>query len=75
LVERARACERAGFAGIAGMDHLAPPLADQHPMYEAMVTTNWLAAREVERSYVWFSDFAPPETLAAFGEEVIRHFG
>lgn len=44
VVERAQAAERAGFAGISGMDHLAPPLADQHPMYEAMVTTAWLAA-------------------------------
>ncbi len=25
----------------------------------------------VERIYTWFTDFAPPETLAAFGQEVI----
>jgi alkanesulfonate monooxygenase SsuD/methylene tetrahydromethanopterin reductase-like flavin-dependent oxidoreductase (luciferase family) len=30
-----------------------------------------LAARGVERVYTWFCDFAPPETLAAFGETVI----
>ncbi len=30
-----------------------------------------LAARGVERVYAWFSDFAPPETLTAFGREVI----
>ena len=30
-----------------------------------------LADRGVERFYVWFTDFAPPETLAAFGSEVI----
>lgn len=30
-----------------------------------------LSARGVERVYVWFCDFAPPETLAAFGETVI----
>ena len=30
-----------------------------------------LADRGVERFYVWFTDFAPPETLAAFGAEVI----
>ena len=30
-----------------------------------------LAERGVERAYVWFTDFAPPETLAAFGQEVI----
>lgn len=44
LAERARAAERAGFAGIAGMDHLAPPMAEGHPMYEAMITNAWLAA-------------------------------
>jgi len=27
--------------------------------------------RGVERFYVWFTDFAPPATLAAFGEQVI----
>jgi alkanesulfonate monooxygenase SsuD/methylene tetrahydromethanopterin reductase-like flavin-dependent oxidoreductase (luciferase family) len=31
-----------------------------------------LAERGVQRAYVWFCDFAQPETLAAFGEEVIR---
>ncbi len=30
-----------------------------------------LADRGVERSYVWFCDFAPPDTLAAFGEGVV----
>lgn len=30
-----------------------------------------LAERGVERSYVWFTDFSAPETIAAFGEEVI----
>lgn len=44
LVERARAAEKAGFAGIAGMDHLAPPLASTFPMFEAMVTSTWIAA-------------------------------
>jgi alkanesulfonate monooxygenase SsuD/methylene tetrahydromethanopterin reductase-like flavin-dependent oxidoreductase (luciferase family) len=44
LVASARAAEAAGFAGIAGMDHLAPPAAERHPMYEAMVTNTWLAA-------------------------------
>jgi alkanesulfonate monooxygenase SsuD/methylene tetrahydromethanopterin reductase-like flavin-dependent oxidoreductase (luciferase family) len=29
------------------------------------------AAQGVERVYAWFCDFAPPETLAGFGEEVI----
>jgi alkanesulfonate monooxygenase SsuD/methylene tetrahydromethanopterin reductase-like flavin-dependent oxidoreductase (luciferase family) len=44
LVERAQAAEAAGFDGIAGMDHLAPPLAEDQPMYSATVTSTWLAA-------------------------------
>jgi alkanesulfonate monooxygenase SsuD/methylene tetrahydromethanopterin reductase-like flavin-dependent oxidoreductase (luciferase family) len=44
LVERAQAAERAGFTGMSGMDHLAPPLAFEQPMYEAMTTNMWLAA-------------------------------
>ena len=45
VVERAIAAEAAGFAGIAGMDHLMPPMATGHPMYEAMTTATWVAAR------------------------------
>ena len=30
-----------------------------------------LHERGVERFYVWFADFAPPETLEAFGQGVI----
>ena len=44
VVERARAAEAAGFTGIAFMDHLAPPLAESHPMHEAMTTATWVAA-------------------------------
>lgn len=44
MVERARAAEAAGFRGIALMDHLAPPLALEQPMYDAIVTAAWLAA-------------------------------
>jgi alkanesulfonate monooxygenase SsuD/methylene tetrahydromethanopterin reductase-like flavin-dependent oxidoreductase (luciferase family) len=44
LVARARAAEAAGFVAMTGMDHLAPPMAEGQPMYEAMVTTTWLAA-------------------------------
>ena len=44
LVARARAAEAAGFVGITGMDHLVPPMADDQPMFEAIVTTTWLAA-------------------------------
>jgi alkanesulfonate monooxygenase SsuD/methylene tetrahydromethanopterin reductase-like flavin-dependent oxidoreductase (luciferase family) len=45
LVARARAAEAAGFAGVALMDHLAPPMAADQPMFEAIVTATWLAAR------------------------------
>jgi alkanesulfonate monooxygenase SsuD/methylene tetrahydromethanopterin reductase-like flavin-dependent oxidoreductase (luciferase family) len=45
LVERARAAEAAGFAGVALMDHLMPPQAEGHPMFEALTTATWLAAR------------------------------
>lgn len=44
IVERARSAEDAGFEGIGLMDHLAPPMALDQPMYEAMVTATWLAA-------------------------------
>jgi alkanesulfonate monooxygenase SsuD/methylene tetrahydromethanopterin reductase-like flavin-dependent oxidoreductase (luciferase family) len=33
-----------------------------------------LAAQRVERFYVWFSDFAAPDTLHEFGESVIKAF-
>ncbi len=45
LVQRASAAEQAGFLGITGMDHLAPPGAAKSPMYEAMIANAWLAAR------------------------------
>jgi len=44
LVTRARAAESGGFDGIALMDHLSPPGATGHPMFEAMTTATWLAA-------------------------------
>src|SRR5438105_2744146 len=44
IVERAQAAESAGFDGIAFMDHLAPPAAEGHPMFEAMTTASWVAA-------------------------------
>ena len=67
LVERARAAEAAGFDGIAGMDHLAPPLADDQPMYEAMVTNTWLAAHTSTltiSSLVLCDSFRHPAMLA-----------
>jgi alkanesulfonate monooxygenase SsuD/methylene tetrahydromethanopterin reductase-like flavin-dependent oxidoreductase (luciferase family) len=67
LVDRARAAEAAGFAGMTGMDHLAPPLADGQTMYEAIVTTTWLAAH-TERmrigSLVLCDAFRHPAVLA-----------
>jgi len=44
IVERARAAEAAGFDGIAFMDHLAPPMAKDKPMYDAMATAAWVLA-------------------------------
>jgi alkanesulfonate monooxygenase SsuD/methylene tetrahydromethanopterin reductase-like flavin-dependent oxidoreductase (luciferase family) len=67
LVTRAQAAEAAGFAGIAGMDHLVPPQAEHQPMFEAMVTTTWLAAH-TERlrvgSLVLCDAFRLPAVLA-----------
>ena len=67
LVARAQAAEAAGFVGITGMDHLAPPMADEQPMYEAMVTTTWMAAH-TERicvgSLVLCDAFRHPAVLA-----------
>ncbi len=67
LVDRARAAEEAGFGGVAGMDHLAPPLAESSPMFDAMVTNTWLAAR-TERlkvgSLVLCDSFRHPAVLA-----------
>jgi alkanesulfonate monooxygenase SsuD/methylene tetrahydromethanopterin reductase-like flavin-dependent oxidoreductase (luciferase family) len=44
LVGTARAAEAAGFGGMVGMDHLAPPGAENQPMFEAMIVNTWLAA-------------------------------
>jgi alkanesulfonate monooxygenase SsuD/methylene tetrahydromethanopterin reductase-like flavin-dependent oxidoreductase (luciferase family) len=67
LVARARAAEAAGFVGITGMDHLVPPMAADQPMFEAMVTTTWLAAH-MERlrvgSLVLCDAFRHPAMLA-----------
>jgi alkanesulfonate monooxygenase SsuD/methylene tetrahydromethanopterin reductase-like flavin-dependent oxidoreductase (luciferase family) len=45
IVDRAVAAEAAGFEGIAFMDHLAPPLAFEHDMWEAMTVAGWVLAR------------------------------
>ena len=67
LVDRARVAQEAGFSGIAGMDHLVPPAAESSPMFEAMTTSTWLAAR-TERlrvgSLVLCDAFRHPAVLA-----------
>ena len=70
LVARARAAEAAGFVGMTGMDHLAPPLVDDQPMFEAIVATTWLAAhteRIMLGSLVLCDAFRLPALLAAPG--------
>lgn len=67
LVDRARAAERVGFVGVSGMDHLAPPLAESSPMYEAMTTNTWLAAHTDRLrigSLVLCDSFRHPAVLA-----------
>ena len=44
MVERAQVAEESGFDGLALMDHLAPPMAEGHPMHDAMITAAWLGA-------------------------------
>jgi alkanesulfonate monooxygenase SsuD/methylene tetrahydromethanopterin reductase-like flavin-dependent oxidoreductase (luciferase family) len=67
LVERARNAEAAGFDGIAGMDHMAPPRAEDQPMFEAMISTTWLAAHTSRLSLgslVLCDSFRHPAQLA-----------
>ena len=45
IVDRAVVAERSGFRGMAFMDHLAPPMAETQPMYEAMTLATLVAAR------------------------------
>lgn len=45
IVQRALAAEANGFDGIAFMDHLVPPLADDQDMWEAITTAAWVLAR------------------------------
>lgn len=67
LVVRARAAEAGGFVGIAGMDHLAPPMAEGQPMYDAMITAAMLAAHTTTLrvgSLVMGDAFRHPAVLA-----------
>ena len=53
--------------GMAGMDHLAPPMAEQHDMYEALTTNAWLLAhteRLVQGQLVLCDAFRHPAMLA-----------
>lgn len=45
IVERALTAEAVGFEGVAFMDHLAPPMALDAPMWEAMQLAGWVLAR------------------------------
>lgn len=45
MVERVQIAVDAGFGGVALMDHLAPPMAEAQPMWDAMVAASWLGAR------------------------------
>lgn len=44
MVERAQVAVNHGFSGVALMDHLAPPMAEDQPMWDAMVAATWLGA-------------------------------
>jgi alkanesulfonate monooxygenase SsuD/methylene tetrahydromethanopterin reductase-like flavin-dependent oxidoreductase (luciferase family) len=67
LSERALHAESAGFAGMAGMDHMAPPLAESSPMFDAMITNAWLATQTRRLrvgSLVLCDSFRHPAVLA-----------
>src|SRR2546421_2204854 len=44
LVEKARVAESVGFRGMAFIDHLIPPMVEDQPLSEAIVTATWVAA-------------------------------
>ena len=67
VVARAQAAEAAGFTGIAFMDHLAPPMAETQPMFEAMTLATWVAARTetlIVSHLVLCDSFRHPSVLA-----------
>jgi alkanesulfonate monooxygenase SsuD/methylene tetrahydromethanopterin reductase-like flavin-dependent oxidoreductase (luciferase family) len=67
LVEKAVAAEAAGFTGMAGMDHMAPPLAEEHDMLESLTTHAWLLAHTqhlVQAPLVLCDAFRHPAVLA-----------
>ena len=67
LVTIAKLAERCGFIGMAGMDHLIAPGAEDQVAYEAMVTNTWLAAHTATLkvgSLVMCDTFRNPSLLA-----------
>jgi alkanesulfonate monooxygenase SsuD/methylene tetrahydromethanopterin reductase-like flavin-dependent oxidoreductase (luciferase family) len=67
ITERALAAEAAGFEGIAFMDHMAPPLAFEQPMWDAITTASWVLAKTtaLQASHLVLCDsFRHPGVLA-----------
>jgi alkanesulfonate monooxygenase SsuD/methylene tetrahydromethanopterin reductase-like flavin-dependent oxidoreductase (luciferase family) len=67
LSQRAVQAEAAGFTGMAGMDHMAPPLAEGSPMFDAMITNSWIATQTRRLrvgSLVLCDSFRHPAVLA-----------
>jgi alkanesulfonate monooxygenase SsuD/methylene tetrahydromethanopterin reductase-like flavin-dependent oxidoreductase (luciferase family) len=78
MVARARAAEAAGFRGVAGMDHLAPLGAESQPMFEAMTTNAWVAAKTTDLhvgSLVLCDSFRHPVVLAKEAVTIDRASG
>ncbi|HWD55318.1 MAG TPA: LLM class flavin-dependent oxidoreductase [Acidimicrobiales bacterium] len=78
IAARARAAEAAGFRGMAGMDHLAPPAAESLPMFEAMTTNAWVAAKTSDLlvgSLVLCDSFRHPVVLAKEAVTIDRASG
>ena len=44
ITRRSNVAVESGFGGVALMDHLAPPMAENQPMWDAMITAAWLGA-------------------------------
>jgi hypothetical protein len=55
-------------AAIRRFGHSRPAIGTGEELHEHFARR---ASQGVERSYVWFTDFGNPDTLAAFGEDVI----
>jgi alkanesulfonate monooxygenase SsuD/methylene tetrahydromethanopterin reductase-like flavin-dependent oxidoreductase (luciferase family) len=67
IVERARVAEAARFDGIAFMDHLAPPLAADQEMWDAMAIAGWVLAKTTSLTaghLVLCDGFRQPAVLA-----------